>query len=303
MLCSTDVVETRPLNRAQVAAAFEERLGFTLHCKPSGIVHEEAGLGLYIKGRAEPGTVVSLYPGVIYSPSHYRYIPGYPKVDANNAYLISRFDGLVIDGKPWGKGDDKREWWDGHDGYLVGKNGNFDCSKEQIYEPVKKRQPPTSFWQFVGGGKAVQGPLEGAELERRNPLASGHFANHPPKGVQPNVMICPYTFSISGQELIRPYIPNVVFGNDEELDMQRRGPLWINEGRKERKDDDNKRLSTVETTEMPQHEISDVQTLVLVATREVEDEELMLNYRLSSYIHQPSWYHPVNVEEEKRRWD
>lgn len=285
-----DVVETKPLNRAQVATAFGDLTGFTLHLKPSGIAHEEAGTGLFIKGKAGPGTVVSMYPGVIYSPSQYRYMPGYPKVDVDNGFLISRYDGLVVDGKPWGKGDDNREWWDGV---------YFD-----VQVPSPERRPPTSFWQFVGGGKVIQGPLEGAELERRSPIALGHFANHPPEGVQPNVMICPYTFCIAREHSMRAYIPNVMFGNDEELDMQRRGPLWINEGKKQRPEEaDDRRLSTVEMAERPATGVSDVHTLVLVATREVSDEELFLNYRLSSYIQQPSWYHPVNVDEEKRRWD
>jgi hypothetical protein len=33
---------------------------------------------------------------------------------------------------------------------------------------------------------------------------------------------------------MRPYVPNVMFGNNEELDMQRWGPLWINKGKKQR---------------------------------------------------------------------
>jgi len=30
-----------------------------------------------------------------------RQIPGYPRIDRNNDYLVSRFDGLVLDAKPW----------------------------------------------------------------------------------------------------------------------------------------------------------------------------------------------------------
>ncbi len=33
-----------------------------------------------------------------------RQIPGYPKVDRDNDYLMARFDGAVLDGKPWGRG-------------------------------------------------------------------------------------------------------------------------------------------------------------------------------------------------------
>lgn len=238
-------------------------------------------------------------------------MPGYPKVDADNAYLISRYDGLVIDGKSWGKGGDEREWWDGSDfenekGVEESLGNSVDSiqsntASEKVMNNARRR--PTSIWQLVGGGKERGGPLEGAELERRNPLAFGHFANHPPKGLQPNVMICSYTLSVAGEQSIRPYIPNVMFGNDEELDMQRRGPLWVNEGRKVRHDEPERNLATVEISNLPSKGSSDVRTLVLVATREVHDEELMLNYRLSGYVHQPSWYHPVDVEEEQRRWD
>ncbi len=31
-------------------------------------------------------------------------MPGYPRVDKASDYLIARFDGVVVDGKPWGRG-------------------------------------------------------------------------------------------------------------------------------------------------------------------------------------------------------
>eukprot|EP00803_Ostreobium_quekettii_P004429 evm.model.scf_338.3 EVM.evm.TU.scf_338.3 scf_338:51123-51557(+) len=33
-----------------------------------------------------------------------RHIPNYPRVDMSNPYLFARFDGAVIDAKPWGHG-------------------------------------------------------------------------------------------------------------------------------------------------------------------------------------------------------
>ncbi len=42
--------------------------------------------------------------------------------------------------------------------------------------------------------------------------------------------------------------------------------------------------------------------LALVATRDLEDEELFLNYRLSPHVPRPDWYSPVDAEEERRRW-
>lgn len=42
--------------------------------------------------------------------------------------------------------------------------------------------------------------------------------------------------------------------------------------------------------------------LALVATRPVNNEELLLNYRLSTHVARPAWYTPVDEEEDRRRW-
>lgn len=42
--------------------------------------------------------------------------------------------------------------------------------------------------------------------------------------------------------------------------------------------------------------------IAFVATRELQDEELLLNYRLNPQVHKPDWYSPIDVEEDKRRW-
>lgn len=67
--------QSRPnsaLNLASVSEALKQKLGYTLHVRPSGIAHAEAGQGLWLEGRAPVGAVVALYPGLVYSPIHYR---------------------------------------------------------------------------------------------------------------------------------------------------------------------------------------------------------------------------------------
>ena len=49
-------------------------------------------------------------------------------------------------------------------------------------------------------------------------------------------------------------------------------------------------------------ELVTVPSLVLVATHAIEDEEVLLNYRLSPHVPRPAWYHPVDAQEEHRRW-
>jgi hypothetical protein len=45
-----------------------------------------------------------------------------------------------------------------------------------------------------------------------------------------------------------------------------------------------------------------VPALALVASEALKDEEVFLNYRLSTHVERPEWYHPVDAEEDKRRW-
>ncbi len=47
---------------------------------------------------------------------------------------------------------------------------------------------------------------------------------------------------------------------------------------------------------------TDIAGLALVATRPLHDEEILLNYRLSTHVDRPDWYHPVDKAEDERRW-
>ncbi|KAL2939070.1 SET domain-containing protein 9 [Bienertia sinuspersici] len=269
------VPETKPLKLAEVSQAIKEHLGYSLAVRPSEIPHKDAGQGLFLEGEAEVGSVIAIYPGVVYSPAYYRYIPGYPKVDAHNSYLITRYDGTVINAHPWGSGDDAREIWDGLRSPQTAK------STEQIVQTGSDR-----IWKMLS--KPLERPksgILGEILERRNSLAFAHFANHPPKGMDPNVMVCPYDFPLDEKDM-RTYIPNISFGNEEGVRMKRFGSFWFKSG------------SSV-------HGVSDspvLKSLVLVATRAINNEEILLNYRLSNTKRRPSWYAPVDEEEDRRRW-
>lgn len=269
-----DVPETRPLERADVSQKLKDHIGYTLDIKPSQISHKEAGQGLFLNGECDVGAVVAVYPGVIYSPAYYRYIPGYPRVDAQNSYLITRYDGTVINAKPWGYGGETRDFWDGLTvpeirPNMQGDEKGSDRLLKLLSKPLDGRRM----------GKS------GDIIERRNPLALAHFANHPAKGVEPNVMICPYDFPLTEKEM-RVYIPNVVFGDAEAVKMKKFGSFWLKLGSSRNSGSD----------------VPVLKTLVMVATRALCDEEVLLNYRLSNSKRRPEWYSPVDEEEDRRRW-
>ncbi|CAL5020738.1 unnamed protein product [Urochloa decumbens] len=272
---SAAIPATRPLTRAELSNKFKDHFGYTLDIRASGIPHKDAGQGLFLSGEANVGAVLAIYPGVIYSPAYYRYIPGYPRIDACNNYLITRYDGTIIDAKPWCLGGETRELWDGSD--LVDYNAVPPKGSENNSDRV---------WRMLSKPleKSMRGNF-GEVLERRNPLAFGHFANHPPKGSTPNVMICPYDFPLTEKEM-RVYIPNITFGGEEPIKMKRFGSFYFKSGSSDNQAGDSLVLKT----------------LVLVSTKSIHDEELFLNYRYSNSKRRPEWYSPVDEEEDKRRW-
>lgn len=273
---STDIPETKPLTFSELSKQLKDLIGYTLELKQSQIPHEQAGRGLFIDGEADVGSVISLYPGVIYSPAYYRYIPGYPRVDAQNPYLITRYDGTVIDAQPWGKGGETREPWDQSSVYRSNPNLSGPSSETGSDRVWKMLSKP------LEGSKLVNGEV----LERRNPLALAHFANHPSSSIEPNVMVCPYDFNLN-EKGMRAYIPNIVFGGVEKVKMKRFGSFWFKSG------------GGMNEGEM---EGPVLKSLALVATRSLCNEEIYLNYRLSNSKRRPSWYTPVDEEEDRRRW-
>ncbi|KAJ4710444.1 SET domain-containing protein 9 [Melia azedarach] len=236
------VHETRPLKRAELSLKFKDAVGYMVDVKPSQIPHKEAGQGLFLCGEANVGAVIAIYPGVMYSPAYYRYIPGYPRVDAQNPYLITRYDGTVINAQPWGSGGEMREVWDG-------------LTQPEISPKIEGAGKGSDrLWKLLSKPlESTRGGSGSEALERRNPLALAHFANHPAK---------------------------------EEASMRRFGSFWFKWG---------SLSSSGSNTPI-------LKTLVLVATRTLSDEEVLLNYRLSNSKRRPAWYTPVDEEEDLRRW-
>lgn len=97
-------------------------------------------------------------------------------------------------------------------------------------------------------------------------MAYGHFANHPPPKTAPNVLLAP--FDVQSFGATRPYVPNVkCLGQFAAMD--------------------------------PDEVVSG---LALVAGRELQEEEIYVNYRLNPQLRRPVWYAPVDEQEDEMRW-
>eukprot|EP00898_Chlorokybus_atmophyticus_P009080 jgi/Chlat1/9173/Chrsp97S08448 len=176
---------------ADISAALKKDIGYSVRLQPSTIVHAEAGNGLFIDGEALPGAVVGVYPGVVYTPSQVRKIPGFPKFDDGNPYLMSRYDAHVLDGKPFSKGT---------------------CIS--VAEAVLSKEAREKASRTTNEVKQQEDAIPLSELTGCNPLMLAHYANHPPHGTEPNVMACTYNFSVMNNDrelTLRRYLPNIKY--------------------------------------------------------------------------------------------
>ncbi|KAF1335502.1 hypothetical protein FI667_g1153, partial [Globisporangium splendens] len=107
----------------------------------------------------------------------------------------------------------------------------------------------------------------------RNPLAVAHKINHPPAGSKPNVI--PFSFDFPPEEPFtqaeyQQLIPNSF------VEMPSRWSMF------------GKRAL--------------VHGLAFIATADIEDEELFLNYRYNPHNPLPEWYTPVDLESDQEMW-
>lgn len=138
------------------------------------------------------------------------------------------------------------------------------------------------------------------------PLSCGHRVNHPPAGVEPNVMPCALDFDArSGTPpdvlallpVLRHSRVELKLLAQRESRAQQGGPSPPSSGLLNLFRDGLAAMSDEEAGQP-----GPLRTLALVTTRAVHDEELFLNYRLNPANGHPPWYVPVDKDEDERRW-
>lgn len=189
---------------------------FTLSIQESSISHPLAGKGVFLKGSAIPGTFITFHPGLVYLAKDVRKMANYPAISKDNCFLMSRYDGCVLDAK------------------------DFDSDIQ------------------LPSGKRIS-----------HPFAFGHMVNHPPPGNKPNIMPFNYDVMRNFPSDLMYLLPNRYFKEP--------GILF--------------KTAAV------------MRTIAFVATEDIHDEELFVNYRMNPSNDLPDWYSPVDLEQDKRRWN
>jgi len=332
--------------------------------KPSEAIENEEGL--FLSGPASVGTVVSLYPGIVYAKEALRFLKGFPNVAKENAFLVARYDDAVVDAKPW---EEERRRSNGESSFSGGGGGGGsdsesgtnslsssgnswpgfplrdDFEEEKVVGALKKewveKLPP---WLEQLSRPALHAKIKKSCLDvatdllvqaGKHPIAFAHKVNHPPRGKSPNVMICMHDYDVvegakealrmmnmdaeDSQKLermihfMRAAIPNVYLSNDirdyERFDAaksaQNKGFLKMVSSFAAGSifEDPNEKTKDLTEAQMADIVMKAAPTIALVATRDIEaNEELFLDYRLSSHVERPDWYVPVDADAEKRRW-
>eukprot|EP00871_Galdieria_phlegrea_P005301 jgi/Galph1/5772/GphlegSOOS_G4330.1 len=202
-------------DQKEMEERIQSQLGFIVYKAPSIIPN--AGNGLFIKGKVSEGTVVALYPGVVYFPSEWEKIPGYPYVSKYSTYLVKRQDGVIIDGKP--------------------------LEQNEVNDQ--------------------EGELSTVAWDRINPFALGQYANHPPKGTEPNIISYSIDYPLYRMPShMKALIPNRYISDEDN-------GAWSSAM--------NKMEDVVEFGRDRKTRV--MRSMVLITLKEVENEELFINYR------------------------
>ena len=292
----------RAVNDALVARLADLARGARAHaCVVAPSTEPRAGRGLFARGRVRAGSVAATYPGLAYVGAARRFV-----IDARaragrarREYLMARADGSVIDAGPWGRGAGDDDAWPGAPVAL----DEAEARRADGASWLERLRTPT-----LARARRERLARECAALDRANPLALGHFANHPPRGTAPNVVAA--SVDVPRDSDARRWTPNV--NVEWEEDAEETESVWsiVRDGERtlaERArdaglamfgEDEDKPRARGRTSRRDV-----VRGLVLVATRDIEDgEEIWLNYRLSTHVTPPAWYVRVDPEEDARRW-
>ncbi len=211
------------------------------------------------------------------------HLGNHPEITKDNDYLLSRYDGVVIDGRDW----DARAYTqllelkrfeyagletsfavdilDSLSNVTKKKNSNSNNSMDsmQYSDDFRRNKNNSNSNPFLNKFK--------------NPYAIGNYINHPPNGLLPNVMIYAYNFPSNGEDPyyldsnMSSFIPHER-PNQSNLHFYAEGEPMM-------------------------------QSMVVVATRHIENEEILFNYRYNPRVKPPSWYSPVDIKEVERRWN
>lgn len=285
--------------KKSTAEYLQERFKFVPEIRTSDI--PSAGRGLFVNGTASAAQVVAIYPGISYLPSQLRSSYPQSKYEALDLsdYMIARYDGVVIDGAA------------------------------EIVLDI----PSSSSSSSLSSSSSPSSSLDVNDFS--HPFANAHLVNHPPlngngdrnsqQGGVANVL--QFMIDIHAKKLpehLRQLIPvepcpMAVSRMDHYENMASRQRVFDchhfvtdrttrqvqlssppPSSSSEDGDGDGEQLP--DQIVLDEHNLV-YRTVVLVALRDLCNEEMFMNYRFNPKVEHPSWYKPCGDGfDASRRW-
>ncbi|KAF9112008.1 SET domain-containing protein 9 [Mortierella sp. AM989] len=246
-----------------------QQLGFYLEVAPSRIPN--AGLGVFLRGNksgiVKPGSIVAMYPGTLYRPGEAIFFNS-----INNRYILKCNDGVYVDGKAKGLSGSIFRSINGRDNYpgitpTADTTWMVDWTNKAQIRKGKDTVTESEVATAAAAGTCII----------KNPLAVGQIVNNGTTLFPPNVRYqeldirtrdCPLEF--------QEFLPNIWHSDDwhahDHDHFQNEDGVAIGEETK------------VDWSNRPQSDLDHLRTIVLVATREVKENEELY----STYIEQSS---------------
>ncbi|KUF76147.1 hypothetical protein AM587_10012752 [Phytophthora nicotianae] len=258
---------------------FQKLFGFTLNVEESSV--PGAGEGVKLRGSAPIGSLVALYPGIVYLPEHYKKKHHLSEL-TNNPYARARFDSVIIDAKKECKIS------------LLTLTSSYSIANDSS----SLSQHRTQETRLLLRTKSTILPAEHLRTCLASPLSSL------PKLLQTQFMLtvlllllfCLEPFTTKEYDEL---IPNNFVQEPSRLSMFGKRAIvhvcnWSA--------NILLLLNDADHTDNFIYTISK-QGLAFIATADIADEEeLFLNYRYNPDRPMPEWYAPVDVDSDRAMW-
>lgn len=230
-----------------------------------------AGRGLFVDGAVSPGSVVAIYPGVSYLPSQLRKAHS-PTSSSEHADDTSTCPDPQYDNQ--GNSSPLSDYAIArYDGVVVDGAQEISIDLDAVF----------NHW-----GQAPSSRPETLS----HPFANAHIVNHPPEGVQPNVL--QFLLDIDVTTLL-PQLALLVPVRPSDSPLARLDN-YENTATRQRV----KHIAFF-ASNAPNQQL--LRTVALIATRHIRDEELFMDYRFNPAVQAPKWYHPCgDGQQAHRRW-
>eukprot|EP00944_MAST-04C_sp_MAST-4C-sp1_P006705 g6705.t1 len=249
--------------------ALMKKLGYSLHVQQSEIPN--AGPGLFLEGSAVAGTVICMYPGIVYLKEYVVSgdTDGMFGPDDSGTYTMGRYDGSIFNG---------------------------DCEPQWHPSPV-------SYGHLI---RHPTGILPLTEDHRGLPRVLG----------KPNVMSCPFNYpelDSGSSKTQRSIFSRLKDAPDEKqatptaanVDIEK----YLDKGTIGKKFPKEFQAYIPNTYYKPPVLLSTQEAkesytfgIALIATENIKDEEIYLDYRYNPHLETPSWYKTIDEETAQRRW-